>query len=1600
MSVATHLKMISLFDRWAHGQEPTSALLHTAMDFIRAEVPEALSLRLYHLNEHGVLLGASTVSPRDSQLFISVSDESLHTTALAHRQPIFDPKRMTWLAPLESENTSYGLLEISVMRQPIEAESLEYEERRDWIALVAAHTSQALDTRTLQEISRKQVQTSGELTEARSYSEIARILAKHLIREDQFITINLITYHPNGDYRGFRVVISANRREVFANEVALQDLDASETQVLVDRAIEQARPFLVSDVRSSVAIGDQLRAWLQSYQVVGVCMFPMRFLGTTFGFIALDNVAHPLYLSEAEITLYQSLADQVSTLVRLGQVTEQIDLTQAISERQKRAFNELVAGQDYVEMAAIIARHMLPEKGRFIIINELVYDTAGALTAWKPLASANRTVSYRSQSDDIPPVELKQLAPPLLNSIRDGEPFMADEDPTSALEDRVGKALAGWLRTNEILHYLSLPVLLNERPIALLAVLSKSERPFTREEIDAFTNITGQMAVLIQVRYLLDQARSARNLVDQLVLANRLVTVSDAPGFIAQSVVYTLARNLRGAAITLFDTTLDEMDTPHARRRVGLYFQDEIVPVDAVAYTDHLPDEAQINRLRAGQPVIRLQPPEFRDLNLGKAWCASFGLRAGSQLLGTLDLLDDQPHVFSSEEIDSYATLADQIGITLRSRQLVEQANTAQSIAAQLVQTNLQISTAQTYDEMAQAVVKNLPEAVASAIILLFNEPLALNEVPKWIRMEVIATRDTVETPDVVDYVATSEDTEQSLGLRAILSGEPIVVEDSRQFPFRLIVNTVEYLAEKGIYSFIAIGLRTGGRCIGLLALGAENFSALGDVRGETLRAVASQIAVAIENRILVNQTADALSFVGLQYQVSNALYRAQQPTKMLAALFQFVQHDYTQARLGIIDQNSTAARIIVEMNADGDYNSAQRRTGALYSTPVTRTVLMQDQIILSDDARTLTLPLVTITDQLVGVVQFLNEHQPVVLPLDVVRALRTLADQMTTSLQNYYLLSQMEEGLEEARLLYDANRALLSAGDTENTLQVLRDVIAKDADYITLVSVGYDMMTGEVNSYRLEIAISAQGVVKPARELAPVIGAEGLREFKASWDAQGDEIEFVEDVSQGGVAESILGFYKSAGVQVASSIAMPILEDGILVQLINISFSQPKYFDNPVRRLYAALRDQITIVLQNQHLIRDTRASAAQLGNQVRVLQTLNQFALYLSTSTDEVEFLNQACEAFCNALRVDHVGITLLNPDGLSATVVADYPPQNLVGLQIEDTNELQVKMRTTRQMFYLPEVANAMELAEVSRVELSKLGLQTMLLLPILDSNDQYFGGVGLEYYQKGREFTPEMMDIARTISVQVALGLQNIRETQKTQRQARQLQELASFSQTLQTQLEVPSILETLATEAPNILALDHFSIILYDSVTNTLRLALQWNNGMLYRVTTNTPIVVEGTTAGAAWKGRDLIYLPHLRKETELVHTFNSQMLSVMGIPVFARGTALGVIEISSLQPYVYNDTDQLVFRQLASLVGAALENAETYTQSQRLARSKALVNEISSQIQKQVDLDSILNVTVTELGRALGAKQARLRLGTQHTGDTGGAGDGENSEQW
>jgi hypothetical protein len=74
-----------------------------------------------------------------------------------------------------------------------------------------------------------------------------------------------------------------------------------------------------------------------------------------------------------------------------------------------------------------------------------------------------------------------------------------------------------------------------------------------------------------------------------------------------------------------------------------------------------------------------------------------------------------------------------------------------------------------------------------------------------------------------------------------------------------------------------------------------------------------------------------------------------------------------------------------------------------------------------------------------------------------------------------------------------------------------------------------------------------------------------------------------------------------------------------------------------------------------------------------------------------------------------------------------------------------------------------------------------------------------------------------------------------------------------------------------------------------------------------------------------------------------------------------------------------------MYEEVASRLALILENARLLQEAQNLARREQQINLLSTKIRNSVNLDTILQNTVRELGKAFGPTRTFIYLGSQTT---------------
>jgi GAF domain-containing protein len=96
------------------------------------------------------------------------------------------------------------------------------------------------------------------------------------------------------------------------------------------------------------------------------------------------------------------------------------------------------------------------------------------------------------------------------------------------------------------------------------------------------------------------------------------------------------------------------------------------------------------------------------------------------------------------------------------------------------------------------------------------------------------------------------------------------------------------------------------------------------------------------------------------------------------------------------------------------------------------------------------------------------------------------------------------------------------------------------------------------------------------------------------------------------------------------------------------------------------------------------------------------------------------------------------------------------------------------------------------------------------------------------------------------------------------------------------------------------------------------------------------------------------------------------------IPLTLREQVIGQINMSSLEEWT--PEQKKLIESIASQAALALENARLVEDSQSIAMRERLANDVSSKIWASTTIDSILQTTVRELGRALEAAEVNIEI--------------------
>lgn len=253
------------------------------------------------------------------------------------------------------------------------------------------------------------------------------------------------------------------------------------------------------------------------------------------------------------------------------------------------------------------------------------------------------------------------------------------------------------------------------------------------------------------------------------------------------------------------------------------------------------------------------------------------------------------------------------------------------------------------------------------------------------------------------------------------------------------------------------------------------------------------------------------------------------------------------------------------------------------------------------------------------------------------------VAAQVASAIERANLLQRAQESAGESRTLYEATSALAEATSYETVLRaIVGHTIVSEFAWAEIAMFTPDPETGEENSL-LEIVSSWSS--SPAVKMMEVGQRIPVGEFPAlQLLPPGEQLFICEDITAAtNMDTDIRTSYLRQGVRaiVIARLSTVGVATGGEIGVLRIRFSEPYHPSEQDVRLYHSIADQAAVVLSNQKLLRLSEARTEQLTAAV-------DFANLATGLAEREDLLRQSVNFFKDRFGFYYVSLFMLDEDG----------------------------------------------------------------------------------------------------------------------------------------------------------------------------------------------------------------------------------------------------------------------------------------------------------------------------------------------------------------
>ena len=1155
-------------------------------------------------------------------------------------------------------------------------------------------------------------------------------------------------------------------------------------------------------------------------------------------------------------------------------------------------------------------------------------------------------------SHGVPPEMVKLVESTPLRGTRIGEVARSRRHQVMSLEgdsikDAVlrSAATAGGYTTQ-----LALPVLVEDAPWGVLALVTRARRRFDGDELVLLQAVAHQVGLGVARTTLSVESRSKTHRLEMLSRVAQRLTATLEPDELLQRVV--------DAAREMFDSRM---------ARLWLVQDDGVT----LALRASAGPSAEVRRLSLGEGLVGRVAAE--RVPLVERAAAGVPLLIGDRLLGALAIATDREHDYSDDDVGLLASLANQAAVALENTRLLTDEQTRRQHLAALLDINTKIGALVSTETLLTSIAEE-----AARLLGLDNAGFRLVEGDELVLAGLAGTAaQTMLRPRIKIG--------ESLSGQVVATGRTVLVsiaEATELIPEHAAADRV-----LGYTTYLGVPLRLNARTIGVLTFrGTRPFTARDQ---ELAEAFAGQAAVAIEHARLYRDAARRAERMRALAEVSRLLAGTLEPDPLADRIVESVCRMFSarSARLFRLDD---ASGDLISVAAASDGEAGGRIVfpcgiGAAGLAALTRRVVASPdvvtdpQVTLTPEARewiehsgrraALGVPLV-VNDVVVGALSIADTTGRV-FDDEEIQVAQAFADQSALALANARLYAEAmrrrTEAEELARLARTLTESLDVSAVVERTTQSVLPLFRAQSSVLRLLAPDGSLVArafgGRLRDH-LEVGhVQAAGVGVLGRAVT-----EGQAATTA--DIFGDD----EPPLPGALRASL----EAAGD--AAILAVPLRAKTEVIGALGICDRGGRVFTKEEAALLQTFADQATLALDNARLYEEARTYAERL----RALERVNRL---VSSSLNIDEVLANLARAIAQFFDAAYVSVWRFNAAtgrirralahgdvALAAELHDDLAVgDGAVGWVVEHRRPiLWTDTRSDARYFDAP--------------ALGRRGLYWLTAYPIA-IGDRMLGAFAV-HRATAWAVTPETESLMGSLAAQAAVALENARMYSETTDRLAETRALLEVAEILGSTLDPRQLLRRVAIKIAQVCGVDRCSIEVWKG-EQMVPLMSQFADGR------PTPEPWPSVTAADVAPMRDIpvnaraietrrpVIVEDAATTTMVPREWVERLAlkAFMTVPMVWQEQVIGVVTLDYCERMLRFEPWQVdLATAVANQLALALENTRLYEEAQERLRETSTLLAMGRVLSQPDAARDVMRRVAAEVARAFGADMAGAYL--------------------